>query len=105
MDNKDAATIIEELKRENAHLKQQNAELKSQIQRFMEHLKLAQKRQFGPSSERSIPAEQPSLFNEVEKEAAPEVAEPPLETITYKRRKGKGERQAKFKDLPVEISS
>ncbi len=103
MDNKDAATIIEELKRENAHLKQQNAELKSQIQRFMEHLKLAQKRQFGPSSERSIPAEQPSLFNEVEKEAAPEVAEPPLETITYKRRKGKGERQAKFKDLPVEI--
>jgi len=42
------------------------------------------------------------LFNEAEKEAEPELAEPTVETITYKCRKQRGRREAMLKDLPVE---
>src|SRR5690606_23438621 len=46
--------------------------------------------------------EQPSLFNEAEKEAEPELKEPTVETITYKRRNRQGHREEMLKDLPVE---
>jgi len=69
----------------------------------MEQFKLAKHRQFEASSERTVPGqEQLSFFNEAEKEAEPEPLEPDVETITYKRRKQKGHREAVLKDLPVE---
>lgn len=42
------------------------------------------------------------MFNEDEKEAKPEPAEPTVETITYKRRKQQRPGAAVLKDLPVE---
>jgi transposase len=103
MDNSNAATTVDELRRENARLRQQVAELTAQVNWFMEQFKLAKQRQFGASSERAVIAEtQPSLFNEAEKEAKPEAAEPTVETITYRRRKQKGHREEALKDLPVE---
>jgi len=103
MDNLSAAMVIDELRRENARLKEQVAELTAKVNWFMEQFKLAQHRQFGASSERTVSTkEQSSLFNEAEKEAEPELAEPTVETITYKRRKQEGHREAMLKDLPVE---
>lgn len=103
MEDVSTATVIEELRQENAWLKQQNAELSAKVEWFMEQFKLAKHRQFGASSERTDPTEQqPSLFNEAEKEAGAEHTEPTVETITYKRRKQKGHREAALEDLPVE---
>jgi len=83
MDNLSAAMVIEELRRENARLKEQVAELTAKVNWFMEQFKLAKYRQFGASSEQTVSTkEQPSLFNEAEKEAEPELAEPTVETIT-----------------------
>ena len=95
--------VIEEQRQEIALLKQQNAELTAKVEWFMEQFKLAKHHQFGASSERTIsPEQQPSLFNEAEKEAGSDHAEPTLGTITYKRRKQKGHREAMLENLPVE---
>jgi len=103
MDNSTEATTMDELRQENARLRQQVAELTAQVNWFMEQFRLAKHRQFGASSERTVTAEQqPSLFNEAEKEARPEAAEPTVETITYKRKKRQGQREEALKDLPVE---
>lgn len=101
MDNSYAAMDIDALRKRCAALEQQNAELAARIQWFMEQFKLTKLRQFGPSSERTAPAEQPSLFNEAESEAT--IGDAASETITYKRRKEKGRREAQLANLPVEI--
>jgi len=67
-----------------------------------ELLRLANHRQFGVSSER-IHEGQMLLFNEVEAEAVSATPEPTIETITHKRRKAKGHREAILADLPEEI--
>jgi len=80
---------------------QQIAQLAAENQWLKEQILLARRRQFGTSSERT-PAEQQALvFNEAEVEAIP-VPEPTVETITVRRRKTKGHREAQLKDLPVE---
>ncbi|MFA9459196.1 IS66 family transposase, partial [Halalkalibacter sp. AB-rgal2] len=43
------------------------------------------------------------LFNEVEISADPKVEEPTVETITYQRKKAKGERDLKLEKLPKEM--
>lgn len=106
MDNSYSTMTVEELRDRCAILEQQNAELTAKVEWFMEQFKLQKHRQFGASSERTDPAnQQPSLFNEAEKEAggpAEGHAEPTLETVTHKRRKEKGHREAVLEDLPVE---
>lgn len=103
MDNSYGAMNVEELRERCAFLEQQNAELTAKVEWFMEQFKLAKHRQFGASSEKTLSADQqPSLFNEAEKEAETERVEPTVETITYKRRKQKGHREAMLEDLPVE---
>ncbi|MDI6894831.1 MAG: IS66 family transposase [Bacillota bacterium] len=101
MDSLSAAMTVEELRQRCALLEQENAELTAKVQWLMEQLKLIKRRQFGASSERSVP-EQPSFFNEAEKEVRPDEPESTLETITYRRRKQKGHREAVLGDLPVE---
>ncbi|QSQ08855.1 hypothetical protein H0A61_01200 [Koleobacter methoxysyntrophicus] len=102
MENTLNTTItIEELQRENALLRQQNAELTAKLNWFMEQFRLNQRHRFGRSSEQTIP-EQISLFNEAEAEAKPDLEEPTVEEITYKRKKKSGKREEQLKDLPVE---
>lgn len=112
MEDLSTATTVEErlaileqennlLRAQNARLENQNAELTAQVNWFMEQFKLLRQKQFGPSSERT-PQEQPQLFNEAENEAKHGIAEPTVETITYRRRKEKGHREAMLEDLPVE---
>jgi transposase len=96
------ANTTEKLQEENALLKQQVAELSSKLKWFEEQFRLSQQRQFGCSSEKTVP-EQINLFNEAEMEAKPESPEPAVKEITYKRRKSKGHREEMLKDLPIEI--
>ena len=96
-----AETIIQELENRCALLEQQNAELTSKVSWFEEQFRLSQQRRFGRSTEQTG-AGQIQLFNEAESEAASFSPEPVMEEITYKRRKQKGHREAKIKDLPQE---
>ena len=99
----DAAKTIEAYEQEIVYLKERILELEAQVNWFMEQFKLARHERFGSSSEKTdVPKEQPSLFNEAEKEANLDTPEPILETVTFKRRKQKGCREAMLKDLPVE---
>lgn len=96
-----STTTTEKLERENLLLKQQNAELMVKLKWYEEQLRLNKHRQFGRSSEQTFP-EQINIFNEAEVEAKPDVPDPAVEEITYKRRKKQGHREEMLKDLPVE---
>lgn len=100
---------IEELQQQNSQLEQQNANLAQKIAELTakltwleEQFRLSQQKKFGPSSERTNP-DQLSFFNEVESEADPSVPEPTMETITYRRKKQKGQREAMIESLPIEV--
>lgn len=89
-----------------AQLQMENEQLKAKIQWYEEQIRLGKQKQYGASSEKT-PAEQLQftdlLVNEAEMEADPKREEPTVETITYQRRKTAGQREAKLRDLPVEI--
>jgi transposase len=89
---------------QNEALKLQNEQLTLIVARLEEQLRLALHRRFGASSEVTHPDQQRLIFNEAELSALVSVPEPEFEseTITYKRRKRKGHREAQLKDLPVE---
>jgi len=92
---------IEELTRRNIKLEQQNAELAAKLKWYEEQFRLAQRKRFGASSEKSHP-DQMELFNEAEAAADPAKEEPELETVTYKRKKQRGGRELKLEGLRVE---
>lgn len=86
-----------------AKLEKEKAESEAKINWLKEQLRLYQSKRFGASSERTFPGQlELPLFNEAEKEANPELPEPTVETITYRRRKKRGQRQLMLENLPVE---
>jgi transposase len=91
-----------QLENQNTQLEQQVVELTSKVRWFEEQFRLNRHRQFGVSSERTIP-EQSQLFNEAEAETKPELPEPAIEEITYRRRKQAGQREFQLQDLPEEV--
>jgi transposase len=96
---------LEMLEKHNAELeaklKKQN-ELEAKVKWFEEQFRLLQQKRFSFSSEKTNP-DQLELFNEIEKEANPELPEPTLESITYQRsRKKRGHRETMLENLPVE---
>lgn len=98
--------IIEDLRKENAELKAKVKELEDKFELLLEQIRLLKHKEFGKSSEKSNKThenEVDNTFNEAEDASKPEVPEPALEEITYKRRKYKGQREAVFKNLPIEI--
>ena len=76
--------------------------LETEVQWYKQQFGLAQKRLYGPSSEKSPVGQEEMLFNEAEVCAAP--ARPDIETdpVTFKRRKTTGKRELQLADLPVE---
>ncbi|MEG1571779.1 MAG: transposase, partial [Clostridia bacterium] len=59
------------------------AELRQRVEWLTEQFRLMQARQFGVSSEKTMPSpDQLSLFNEAEATADPTVPEPEIEQIT-----------------------
>ncbi|SEN69157.1 Transposase [Mesobacillus persicus] len=105
---------IEELLERVQRLEQKNADLEAKLEKekfeseakinwLQEQLRLHQSKRFGVSSEKGIPGQlELTLFNEVEKEANLELPEPTVETITYRRKKKRGQRQMMLENLPVE---
>lgn len=104
---------IEELQKRLEMLEKQNAELQAKLKKQQEleiklkwaeeQLRLHQLKRFGVFREK-INLDQLSLtlFNEIEKESNPDLSEPAVETITYRRRKKLGQRELMLENLPVE---
>lgn len=82
-------------------LELEKEELEAKLKWYEEQFRLSQQHRFGASSEKTNP-DQLSLFNEAEDTANPTVEEPTLETITYKRKKSKGQRDQQLENLPKE---
>lgn len=97
----DIPDTIEQLQEQNVKLQVQVAELTAKVKWYEEQFRLAQQKRFSASSEKTHP-DQLMLFNEAEAEAKPLEEEPDVETVTYRRKKRTGEREAKMRDLPVE---
>lgn len=84
-------------------LQQQIVELTTKLRWYEEQYRLSQKRKFGSSSEKTNPNQlELPLFNEAEVESNVKAEEPTVETITYRRKKKRGQRQATFENLPME---
>jgi len=82
---------------------EQIAKMGALIKYYEEQFKLAQRRQFGSSSEQTPNQLRfENMFNEIEDQADPSLPEPTLEEITYKRKKRKGKRGEDLSGLPVE---
>jgi transposase len=79
------------------------AELEALVKHYEELIRLAAHQRFGASSEKTVMAEQLSLFNEAEATADDCLPEPTLEEVTYTRRKRVGKREEDLFGLPVEV--
>ena len=80
------------------------AELTALLRWYEEQFRLSKHRLYGSSSEQN-PLQESFVFNEAEAvadEPAPDEGDDDTETITYQRRKTKGQREAKLENLPVE---
>jgi transposase len=104
---------IEELQKRLKQLEKHNAELEAKLIKqneleaklhwLEEQLRLHQLKRFGTSSEKTNPNQlELSLFNETETEANPELPEPTVETIIYRRRKKRGHRELMLENLRTE---
>jgi len=93
----------EEILKARQALADENACLKAEVQWYREQFGLAQKRLYGPSSEKSPIGQEEMLFNEAEACASDIISDPVTETITYTRaKKTKGRREQQLEGLPVE---
>ncbi|MBM7684271.1 transposase, partial [Pullulanibacillus pueri] len=92
---------IEYYKERNETLQMEKEALEAKLKWYEEQFRLSQHRRFGTSSEKTHP-DQLSLFNEAEATADLAVEEPTVETITYKRKKQRGQREQMLENLPTE---
>ena len=79
------------------------AELETLVKYYEEQFRLAQRRQFGASSEKRAASGQLGMFDEAENTSDSGIPEPELTQIVYKRRKQKGKRADDLSGLPVEV--
>lgn len=93
---------IDEYRQHCAHQAHKIALLEAEIRWLKEQVRLAQRKIFGTSSEKSSAEQQEQIFNEAEVMSEP-IPEPTVEAITYKRRKAKGHREAQIQNLEVII--
>ena len=78
------------------------ADMAALLKFYEEQFKLAQRRQFGSSSEQSPDQLYfENMFNEAEDQADPSLPEPEYEEITYKRKKRAGKKADDLSGLPV----
>jgi transposase len=96
-------TKYEEAENRAKILEQQNGELLAKLQWYEEQFRLSKQREYGRSSEKSSMDQlELPLFNEAEVTTHPITPEPEVETVSYKRKKKRGQRQAKLANLPIE---
>jgi len=93
---------LELLEKQNAELEKEKANMEAKLNWLQEQLRLHQLKRFGTSNKKINPDQlELPLFNEIEKEANLELPEPTVETITYRRRKKRGQRKLMLENLPV----
>jgi len=103
MENKAPTTKTEDYASKVERLEQQVADLTNRLQWYEQQFRLSQQKRFGASSEQTHPDQLAlDMFNEAEALSDPTVSEPTVESITYKRKKQVGGREAKLGALPVE---
>jgi transposase len=96
-------TIYEALLKTRKAQADQIALLKAEVEWYKQQFGLAQKRLYGPSSEKSPVGQEEMLFNEAEACASETLPDTATETITYTRnKKTKGRREQQLEGLPVE---
>jgi transposase len=84
-------------------IQEENKYLKSELARLNGIILLLKRGKFTPKSERVTElSPQQLLFNEIEKEAALPLPSEEIETITYKRKKGRGKKKPFPESLPRE---
>ena len=95
-----------QLNEKDAFIESQSAKIKEMealIKWYEEQFKLAQRHQFGSSSEQSPDQLRfENMFNEIEDQEDPSLPEPTYEEIIYKRKKRVGKREDDLDALPVE---
>ncbi|MEG1294616.1 MAG: IS66 family transposase zinc-finger binding domain-containing protein, partial [Clostridium sp.] len=95
----------QDLKEKQKLMEEKMRELEFMNALLSDRLTLAQRKQFGASSEKYADGHvQMGLFNEAEQEADPEVYEPEMEEVcpsAYKRRKKKGKKEEDLSKFPV----
>jgi len=93
----------EELQNQIDMLKHKVAELEALVKWYEEQARLAKRRQFAASSERTEGVEQLGMFDEAENTADPKaVEEASFEEVTYTRKKRVGKRADDLSKLPAE---
>jgi len=96
---------VSDLQKKQQLLEEKNKELEFINALLSDRLSIAQRKRFGSSSEKySDGYEQLSLFNEAEKAADPDAAEPAMEEVCpkpYKRKKKKGKKEQDLSAYPV----
>lgn len=95
----------QQLEQKNMQLQMKVDELSAKVQWYEEQFRLSRQQKFGASSEKTPPEQmrfEDAVLNEAELVADPKQAEPTVETITYQRRKERGQREAMLRDLPEE---
>lgn len=85
---------------EITYLKLQVNELKAKVNWYEEQFRLSKQREFGRSSEKSLP-EQLGIFNEAEVESKPDEPEKATIEVSYTRRKGKETKEEKLRNHPI----
>ena len=99
---------IQQLNQRVDSLMQQNSTLAKQLAWYQEQIRLLQHKQFGKSSEKSVPVDPNQLtldvevFNEAESLAQAKPGEPFFEEVTYTRKKSKGKRALQLDAFPQE---
>lgn len=85
---------------EITYLKLQVNELKAKVNWYEEQFRLSKQREFGRSSEKSLP-EQLGIFNEAEVESKPDAPEKATIEVSYTRRKGKETKEEKLRNHTI----
>ncbi len=79
--------------------------LKQKVEQYEAQLRLMAKKKYGRSSEQTnIDEQQLSIFNEAEESADLQKPEPKIDQVKRPAKKSKGEKQAKIKNIPKQIT-
>ncbi len=100
--HQELAEIAVALSQDNVAQAKRIVALEAEIALFQERFRLAMRKQFGSSSEKTSALQYTLLFNEAEVCAVPDLPEPPVEVVVRTGRKTVGHREAQLADLPIE---
>ena len=83
----------------------ENDILKQQVEQYEAQLRLLSRKKYGRSTEQTnVDEQQLSIFNEAEEDADLQKPEPKIDQVKKPVKKSKGQKQAKIKDIPKQVT-